>query len=490
MALQHIIRKQVIELSVDRSLDAQAIQQDFIRAYWDTIVPALEKTLDACSNEREYILLDRVELYLGEVNAASLERSGLKEELILRLVSLLKDRINTAMSRPEISAARSPVLHKVAQWLYYMEHGHLPWNLLSSAGLNITDLLEGLAADYSSIEALRQLIDTNPKALQRIVNTYAPDFLQHLLEVLIAKKGSGIRALLEDLSLIYREIQGNEDNTVPVKQQFNKAIWELTLALASIKGPAFELHQVAMVLLPSWIADKPAAEKIETRLAGKLRMIRNIPALVQEGATGNRPAAIAAYIASIKEKTQKDPERKEREEELLPAGTIIEEGIFVPHAGLVILNPFLTLFFRQLHYLEEGRFIDDTFQQRALFLLHYLATGQQQAEEHELVIAKVLAGYPVEEPLTLSYKCGKKERAMADELLLAVIEKWTVLKNTSIAGLREGFIARNGKLSRHNDRLVLQVEPQSIDLLLDRLPWPVSIIKLPWMKEILAVEWR
>jgi hypothetical protein len=65
-----------------------------------------------------------------------------------------------------------------------------------------------------------------------------------------------------------------------------------------------------------------------------------------------------------------------------------------------------------------------------------------------------------------------------------------MLKGTSIDGLRETFLQRNGKLFTKNDNLALQIEQSSIDMLLDHLPWNLGIIKLPWMKDLLKVEWR
>jgi hypothetical protein len=64
------------------------------------------------------------------------------------------------------------------------------------------------------------------------------------------------------------------------------------------------------------------------------------------------------------------------------------------------------------------------------------------------------------------------------------------LKNTSAAGLREGFLQRPVKLFTKNGDIYLRVEKSSIDVLLDYLPWNLGIIMLPWMKDILRVEWR
>lgn len=56
-------------------------------------------------------------------------------------------------------------------------------------------------------------------------------------------------------------------------------------------------------------------------------------------------------------------------------------------------------------------------------------------------------------------------------LLQTVIDYWEVLKSTSPDGLREGFLQRQGKLTRSGDRnWKLQVEQQAIDILLGSLP--------------------
>ena len=167
-----------------------------------------------------------------------------------------------------------------------------------------------------------------------------------------------------------------------------------------------------------------------------------------------------------------------------------EEGIYVANAGIVLLHPFLNQFFKNLQLIKEDDFVDSLSHEKALFLLHYLATGNTKAEEHELAIAKVLCAWPLEEPVNNFIELTEEELHEGDELLLSAIQQWSILKGTSLDGLRESFLQRNGKLYFKNETLILQVEQGAIDMLLDNLPWNLSIIKLPWMKDILKVEWR
>ncbi len=168
----------------------------------------------------------------------------------------------------------------------------------------------------------------------------------------------------------------------------------------------------------------------------------------------------------------------------------IDQGIYLQNAGVVLLHPFLTSLFRRLQLVKEGKFENDEAQQKGLYLIHYMATGHVTAEEYELPIAKVLCAWPLEIPVDKNIILSADELNETDAMLGAAIEQWTVLKNTSATGLREGFLQRSGKLFTENDKLYLRVEAQSIDVLLDQLPWVLSMIKLPWMKELLRVEWR
>jgi hypothetical protein len=59
----------------------------------------------------------------------------------------------------------------------------------------------------------------------------------------------------------------------------------------------------------------------------------------------------------------------------------------------------------------------------------------------------------------------------------------------SIAALREAFLLRKGVLSSRDETWLLRVERAPHDLMLEKLPWPTSWVKLPWMEAPLCVEW-
>lgn len=165
-------------------------------------------------------------------------------------------------------------------------------------------------------------------------------------------------------------------------------------------------------------------------------------------------------------------------------------GLFVNQSGLVILHPFLQLYFEDVGLLDGEAFRDEMAQQMAIYLLHYLATGQTDAPEYELVLPKLLCGWSLNKPVARGLVLPDAALAEGENLLQAVIHHWQVLKSTSPDGLREGFLQRGGKLTRLDEGdWRLQVEQTAIDVLLSRLPWGFNVVKLPWMDSMLMVEW-
>ena len=74
-------------------------------------------------------------------------------------------------------------------------------------------------------------------------------------------------------------------------------------------------------------------------------------------------------------------------------------------------------------------------------------------------------------------------------LLTAVKYHWDVLKNMSFERIRLDFFQRQGILRPRDGNWQLQVEPQTHDILMQKLPWPIGVVKLPWMDYTLFVQW-
>ena len=166
---------------------------------------------------------------------------------------------------------------------------------------------------------------------------------------------------------------------------------------------------------------------------------------------------------------------------------------YLENAGLILLAPFFTNFFNKLEYLEKGQFKNEQLHNKAIAITQYLVNYQDQFEEFELVLNKVLCGYTVDMAIQKEIEISPSEKEEARKLLESAIEHWGALKSTSPEGLQYAFLSRKGKLSYSEDdqAWTLQVENKPIDILLDKLPfgWTYSAVKLPWMDNLVKVDW-
>jgi len=162
------------------------------------------------------------------------------------------------------------------------------------------------------------------------------------------------------------------------------------------------------------------------------------------------------------------------------------DDIYINNAGLVLLWPFLSSLFAQLEVIQEGMMQQP---EQAVLLIHGLLSDDFAESEHELVLNKILCGLALHTPLVLDPSRYPDQKSLLDSLLQAAIQHWSALGSVSPTWFRQVFLQRNGVLKRQQSTWLLQVEGAPADVLLNKLPWGISTIKLPWMPQPLMVQW-
>ncbi len=166
----------------------------------------------------------------------------------------------------------------------------------------------------------------------------------------------------------------------------------------------------------------------------------------------------------------------------------------VANAGLVLLHPFLPAFLTRLGVLGAGadgvlRVASGADMARACRLVNSLAGDPIDVADPALGCAKLLCGVDPEVAVAPAV-AEAGDRAVCDSLLAAVIGDWQSLGATSVAGLQESFLRRQGRLSRDAAGWRLDIEPCAFDMLIDRLPWTFAMIAYPWLPATIEVAWR
>jgi len=207
--------------------------------------------------------------------------------------------------------------------------------------------------------------------------------------------------------------------------------------------------------------------------------------------------------AYAKQKTEREVQRAAEQakvEELFAAQQLIDspwnvpqryggEVLWVENAGLVILWPFLSVFFNGFDLLEENDFKNDEARYLAVALLHGLSGFDDEApEDHQLHLNKILCGLDPIETCPIP-TLNENHQLEIDELLNVVIERWTVLKGMQPKDLQHAFIQHKGRIKRGNPTWEINVEQQTPDILLNMLPWGIGVVKLPWLEQMILVEW-
>ena len=476
--MKHIIKKQVIDLSLERGLDAFRIQQQVSNYYFDKIVPLLQEAFDSASREDETISIDNLEIDLGIINEREIEK-GTWEETVFKNISEQLIPVKHQLPSGIKVKKKSRSLSISDQWIFYMQHGYLPWNILEINEQWYNKTLEAFASDASAIHNLRNLIKSSPGSIKRIVFQNSDHFLKSLVETLTAENQEKLPLLIDGIvEIISPAKKNNKGFTLIQKKEAKQKLWEQVLELASSSNTKLKSSEFVGLLLNKEIS----VNHLNIKKVKKFLLKNKLnDTLSDQNIKEKEPAE----PDNVTEKfPDKDVIKKERKIEMN------EDGVYVSNAGIVLLHPFLHPFFKNLHLVQEGDFTDAQSQLKALYLLHYMSSGNTKPQEHVLVIAKIMCAFPLEHPVENLVELTEEELLESDSVLESAIGQWEILKSTSIDGLREGFLQRNGKLFAKNGNLHLQIEANSIDMLLDHLPWNLSIIKLPWMKDILKVEWR
>lgn len=452
----HIIQRQKIDVTFRDGRKGLGLPHELSLLFRERIAPLLDLVLDEEDRPGYFIRLDQLVLDVG-----TLPSKGWDRLLPERVIKLFREELRrqlqlaTIHDREELEEGEQGWEDGPrAAWhslLRFLSTGILSgWGGLTTLPALEERVLEMLVHPHPTtwrLRLARQLAE-EPVFLERFLLQLTPSFQEMLLEWM----GYGDQRISIDVS-------GSVQLDLVIKNRL-ETLLRLWQGL-SLQGPV----QLYYLDAPGIVLEKILAGLSDPNLGRELRRVL--------------PKGMVLLS---------DPE--ERRRQLPGAGLPEEEGIYIGNAGLVLLHPFLAPFFGELELVDAaGRWRDPISQERACWLTQYLVNGQTELEEPDIVLNKLLCGYPMEQPVERYWEPSVAEEAEARRLLGQVIEYWTALKNTSVEGLRANFLQRAGKLQRRGDVWLLQVEQKTWDVLLGMLPWGIGQIKNQWMEERLVVEW-
>jgi len=324
--------------------------------------------------------------------------------------------------------------------------------------LEIEDALKMILLEKECRNALLRLLLVSEPILRRLAEVASDEDWYALLA---ARHGAGLE-VLESCRLRVQEALGQ------VLSGSQAPSLEVSWRMCMMQRPVLEAGaaplRICRDLLMVLGRENPALPVAKALSLLERQLARERPDLFLEEAWKKARAAVSAREGGI-------------------------EGVVVDNAGLVLLGPYLPRLFGMFSLLGEDGFVDLGAKIHAVRVLQFLIHGSAEARQESLPLCRILCGLPPgvpvgEEPIP------PQEQEVCEQLLEAVIQHWSILGSTSVPGLRETFLRRNGTLESREEQWLLRVETGAFDMLLDKLPWGYKTVRFGWMDKTLQVEWR
>ena len=507
---KHIIKRQVIELGLTSSENAFQIQDDVSRNFKNVIIPLLEEVFDEISSPEEVLKIDTLRLDLGSINLNELSTqlsTKVREKLSEVLVPEIESKRNGTKLPSQVEKRfleneepviglhiKSKELSEIEKIVHFLKTGTLPW--------------WGNKGDYFSLEkSIQKLLREDPKSLidflkeytvyrnyqNRLINNCTDIRLLNLLQQINPKT----KVLITKAALFIQALKKKNQLDSTTRQE----IWNYTFDLAikeNIQNQEIENEEVFFELLIVLQNENGVGRRSIAKMVSKGKGIKAnvLKTLIREAVPQQNRTPIHKLLAVLKKnKGLKDESWKQLIKEAVsnnivvaPKETFIEE-IYIENAGLIICWNYMSIFFKEFKLVVNKEFVNEEAAQRAVHLLQYMATKEENVAEHELALNKILCGLPVDNPISIDFKLTEKEKDECENLLQAVLDNWKVLKNTSPQSLRETFLIKEGVLTKIDNEWHLRLERTAVDMLIDKLPWNISMINLPWNDHIIHVNW-
>jgi hypothetical protein len=535
MSVNGVIQRLFIEIDSDEDTVDHQRSEEIVELLKTHIIPFLEKVLQSYFSENSKpVRIPELHLDFGSLdpdNWVESVRSFLHQELPQQLSDAIAEQeaVEHAESRQQAlqlpasssktddgkSAHAAPFSRDrlLNITLHFLESGAMPWWALREE--NVPHLRSEWLKRLDSPDApalVAMLIDqikAETTCIERLLQQFGSDFIAALLNVV----KSANKALWTAVILIQKQSTLLSGTAIASLVNF---------VLAAILNSNATTKLVPKTVLKQWFIATPLVPKSRKKLVQVLEELpkSNASSLLKVVTAMHHKIGIdfAALLlpknppTKDKENTpQKGKETLAQEMKSNPefaakvlrklfktdeSGSPLQqskqaESIYVDNAGIVLLSPFIPHFLTQAGVLKNKQFETAEDRCKAVYTLHYLATGEITATEDALFLPKVLCRWPIDKPLPA---CEVSNAAVLDTLIEALWEavkaRWSAMKRSQFDGLRSSFLKRPGKLEQdHAGHWTLTVESHGMDMLLQYIDWSIYMIRHTWMDEFVYVEW-
>lgn len=515
---RHLIHRQILDLNYSDAIQARTDLAHWGEKFQTQLQPIIEEVLEEVDIPDQTIRIDKLEINLGRINSKldpDLLRNRLREELKTLIL-----RRHPELSNPKIKKEGPQYIPKdsfdqnkeVELLIYLLEFGRKPWWSDQSSQSTIKSLFRKLIQEKN--QAFKSWIEKeklNRNAVSRLSKHISTQDLIYFLSWYIPQKVELIESLFQSFktTLVPSFSSSKELDSIFIKavieaiilekshlNSFSKKLDSLIL-LNPRKPNSSELNDLILTFLAevkSTKIDQKAIEKVWLEWS-QTPIYKNSKVSQKQKSKFSEKSESDLFFEQAKRLLKKtssiEEPMKSRKKDLFRSKDQLDEDVTFPisNAGLVLTAPFLPYFFEGLNLTKEKEFVSDKAQNRAALLLQSLLDESNQFEESDLLLNKILCGIPCSKVIEVEFEPTDLEKEEMKNLLDTLAQRWKALKTSSGKSISKGFFPRQGSLRKVDNGFQLIIPRTSIDILLNQLPWGISIIKHPWMEETLFTEW-
>lgn len=500
-----IIRKQRFRVRTNDSDLALKLRKKIQEQMHHDIIPALEKVFNTFTPINEVVEIPKIRIDLGKIAIAEFEQKFSRTfalEFEKQLVKVLKGYKLTGNQAKESELAFDEEIRHIQMYgirevhvialLYFLNQGLFPWYYLKMAEKKTPS---EILLDLSEPD-LKKLADhatktEKPVFLQRLIEYYPEEKLQDFLPLLLSSISNDE---VRDISLFIKSNLKKFISDFAVREaKVLKTLLQFLLKYGrgTLKGP--QLFSKLIVLLKEQI---PLPQYTLPEIIDKLQVMAALDGRVEVTGKSDLAASVLKIIKDLKAshqetlladqlEVQKSGEHRDRGKITLP-----DKVVYIQNAGLIILHPFFEPLFKELKLIgKQHEFISEESRQKAAVVLNYLYCGSEEYNEWEMALNKVICNIPFDHVLPQGIILTEAEKEECSTLLNTVVKYWDALKNTSAGAMQETFFGREGKLSEGERSWLLQIEHKTIDILVQKIPWGIGVVKFTWSDKPIYVEW-
>lgn len=531
-ANKHIINKLFLEVNTP-SKDKAYYLKDHLNAFLkEELFPLLETYFDTLDSKIASQSIQIEKLNMDFSVASDLDFNSIKLEIMNQFQNQIEKQIDKGFPDTKNYTLLNKKEKNINEFFSFLETGTTPWWVISKNILDVNSInpFEKIISDKAFSSKLLNALESS-QTRNRFIKQLSDDQIYVILKkTFLLELTSEVTAPNKSTGDKYDCIQKIKDNMSAIVSKSSQGlhqrnlVWDIILSQllpnnnSIIKEKLFKLI-TSFDSIKKYSA-KFALEEINKQIINKsvldvlsdlVNEVSIIAAILEQKALeilqkNSKNQSVQSELSKTDElnfsskknaeinsilNTDEETEEKENGSDslLLNEETVPEtpSNHYVNNAGLILIHPFLKHLFENCALLNKDHTINDP--EVAAHLLHYIATEQEQDYEHEMLFEKLLCNIPVNQTINRNIILSEELKNHADEMLRAVLENWQVMKNSSLALLRNEYLQRPGKIILTGDNPKILVERKTQDILLDKISWNLGIVKLVWKNKVIFVDW-